>query len=181
MRQQLVRTSRFLSLVLRHDPGRIGIELDENGWTPVSSLLEKMAAAGRRISRATLEEVVATNDKRRFAFSEDGERIRASQGHSVAVDLDLTAVVPPETLFHGTATRSVESIRAQGLQSRSRQHVHLSADETTATKVGARHGKPVVLTVQAGAMHADGHKFYLSANGVWLTDVVPPQYLQFPD
>jgi len=124
--------------------------------------------------------VVATNDKRRFSFSDDGLRIRANQGHSVEVDLKLQARQPPELLYHGTVARFVESIRGQGLVRGSRLHVHLSPDEETARRVGRRRGRPVILVVEAGRMHRDGHPFFLSANGVWLTDAVPPEYLRFP-
>lgn len=180
MDPRLVRLSKFLSLVLRHDPGAIGITLDPNGWVAVDDLLSAAARSGNAITREQLDEVVATNDKKRFAFSPDGTRIRASQGHSVEVELGLDPVEPPERLFHGTATRSVESIRAEGLVRQSRQHVHLSPDEETAIRVGQRHGKPVVLVVRAGQMHRDGHAFYRSDNGVWLTDSVPPEYLDIP-
>jgi putative RNA 2'-phosphotransferase len=132
------------------------------------------------LTRPLLQQVVDTNDKKRFALSADGSKIRASQGHSVAVELGLPPQEPPEMLYHGTATRSLDSIRATGLHSASRQHVHLSADEATAVKVGQRHGKPVVLRVRAGAMHRAGLEFFLSANGVWLTDQVPPEYIEFP-
>lgn len=180
MDPRLVHLSKFLSLVLRHDPGMIGITLDPNGWVPVDELLSAAARAGKPITREQLDEVVATNDKKRFAFSPDGTLIRASQGHSVDVDLGLAPVEPPERLFHGTATRSVEAIRAEGLVRQSRQHVHLSPDEETALRVGQRHGKPVVLIVRAGQMHRDGHPFYQSDNGVWLTASVPPEYLEIP-
>jgi len=180
MSSDLVRLSKFLSLVLRHEPQRIGITLDANGWVAVDDLLAAAARAGTPISREQLDRVVAENDKKRFAFSPDGARIRASQGHSVEVDLGLPPVVPPERLFHGTATRFLDAIRAEGLRSQSRQHVHLSPDEETATKVGQRHGKPVILVVLAGAMHSDGHLFYRSDNGVWLTETVPVGYLEFP-
>ena len=180
MDPQLVRLSKFLSLVLRHEPEKIGIILDSNGWVAVEDLLAAAARAGTPVSREELDQVVVTNDKKRFAFSPDGSRIRASQGHSVEIDLGLAPVVPPERLYHGTATRFVDSIRAEGLRSQSRQHVHLSPDEETAVKVGQRHGKPVVLVVRAGAMHQDGHVFYRSENGVWLTEAVPPGYLEIP-
>ena len=178
---RLVRTSKFLSLVLRHDPGKIGITLDEAGWTDVDALIAAASAAGVRMDRALLERVVAENDKRRFAFGDDGRRIRASQGHSVDVDLALEPAAPPETLFHGTATRFLDAIRAEGLARRSRTHVHLSPDEATATAVGTRRGKPAILRVAAARMHEGGHRFYLSANDVWLTDAVPPGYITFPD
>lgn len=181
MSADLVRLSKFLSLVLRHEPERLGLSLDAQGWVGVDEFLAAAARAGMSISREELEKVVATNDKKRFAFSPDGSRIRASQGHSVEVELGLPPAVPPDRLFHGTATRFVASIQAEGLRPQSRQHVHLSPDEETAVKVGQRHGKPAVLIVRAGAMHRDGHVFYLSDNGVWLTTAVPPAYLDFPD
>ncbi|HBL29274.1 MAG TPA: RNA 2'-phosphotransferase [Acidobacteria bacterium] len=180
MAGDLVRLSKFLSLVLRHEPQRIGLSLDPQGWVAVDELLAAAAQAGTPLTREELERVVVTNDKKRFAFSPDGSRIRASQGHSVEVELGLPPTVPPERLFHGTATRFVDSIRAEGLRAQSRQHVHLSPDEETAVKVGQRHGKPVVLAVRAAAMHGARHAFYLSDNGVWLTAAVPPGYLEFP-
>ncbi len=175
--KSIVRASRKLSLVLRHKPEVIGLELDAQGWANVKSLLHKLSVTGIKISPEDLEQIVADNDKKRFAFSADGKKIRASQGHSIDIDLQLDPVTPPAQLFHGTATTSVSAIMATGLQSRSRQHVHLSLDLETATKVGARHGKPVILTVDAAGMHAAGYKFYCSANNVWLTDEVPPKYL----
>ena len=174
-----VRVSKFLSLVLRHDPGRIGIVLDEAGWTDVAALLAAAAAHGVRISRAELDEVVATSDKQRFALSPDGARIRANQGHSVEVELDLPAAVPPATLYHGTVDAALPGIRAEGLIRGARHHVHLSADVDTAKKVGGRRGKPVILTIRADAMADDGHTFYRSANGVWLVDHVPAEYIRF--
>ena len=181
MRPELVRTSRFLSLVLRHDPGRIGLALDGAGWARVDDLLARAAQAGTPVTPAELRETVETNDKRRFALSADGARIRASQGHSVAVDLGLAPQRPPDRLFHGTARRHLASIQAAGLVPGRRQHVHLSADEATAVAVGARHGAPVVLSVDAGAMHGQGFPFYRSANGVWLTAAVPPTFVTVSD
>ena len=178
--KEKVRLSKFLSLVLRHEPGAIGLELDPQGWAPVDELLRLANAAGKRLTRPVLEEIVAENDKKRFAFSADGSRIRASQGHSVEVDLGLEPTVPPPVLFHGTASRFVASIRAEGLKPGTRRHVHLSADEATAVKVGARHGKPTILHVKAGAMHAAGFAFFVSANGVWLTERVPTEFIDFP-
>jgi putative RNA 2'-phosphotransferase len=178
MSADLVRLSKFLSLVLRHEPEKIGLVLDENGWAAVDELLAGAAKAGVALTPESLRHVVETNDKKRFALSEDGRRIRASQGHSVEVDLDLPPTVPPEQLFHGTATRFLDPIRAEGLRPQSRRHVHLSPDEETAVKVGMRHGKPVVLRIAAGRMQREGHAFYLSANGVWLTETVPPEYLE---
>jgi putative RNA 2'-phosphotransferase len=172
-----VRVSKFLSLVLRHNPGRIGIVLDEAGWTDVTALLAACAAHGVSLSRDDLAALVASSDKQRFALSPDGERIRANQGHSVEVDLQLAPAEPPPTLFHGTVEAAIASIRAQGLVRGQRHHVHLSADVATATKVGGRRGKPVVLTVRAGDMAAAGHVFYCSTNGVWLVDHVPPEFI----
>lgn len=169
--------SKFLSLVLRHDPSKAGIALDENGWTLVDDLLAGMKSAGKPISRDQLEHVVSTNDKKRFAFSEDGLKIRASQGHSLKIDLALSPITPPDVLYHGTALRNLESIMTSGLSARSRRHVHLSADEETALKVGMRHGKPIILLVDAFAMSNVGIDFYKSENGVWLTDKIDPKYL----
>jgi putative RNA 2'-phosphotransferase len=177
----MVRVSKRLSLHLRHAPERIGIELDDEGWVDVDTLLGALAAHGTRVTRPELDRVVAENDKQRFAFDPTGARIRASQGHSVPVDLRLPVAQPLDTLYHGTADRFVAAIRHEGLRPMSRQHVHLSATRETATAVGARHGRPVVLTVDAAGMAAAGHVFHLSANGVWLTDRVPPGYLRSGD
>ena len=177
----LIRLSKFLSFVLRHDPGAIGIALDRNGWADIDELLERCRAHGRPLTREVLEAIVATSPKRRFAISEDGRRVRASQGHSVGVDLGYAPAAPPELLFHGTVAASVPAIRAAGLERMGRHHVHLSPDEATARTVGGRRGRPVVLRVAAGPMHRDGHTFYLSANGVWLTERVPSGYIAFPD
>ena len=180
MRSDLVKVSKFLSYVLRHAPESIDLPLDANGWASIDELIAKAQAKGTRLELDAIHEAVATNDKQRFAISDDGTRIRASQGHSIEVDLALAQQAPPDRLYHGTATRFVESIRQQGLIPGSRQHVHLSADRDTATTVGSRHGKPVVLDVDARAMHADGIVFYRSENGVWLTAAVPAQYLSIP-
>jgi putative RNA 2'-phosphotransferase len=178
---QVFKISKFLSLILRHEPQKIGLVLDSSGWADVDELIRLCNAQGKNLDRQLLEEVVSTNDKKRFAFSDDGLRIRASQGHSIEIDLALTPTYPPELLYHGTASRFIDSIRATGLNSGTRQHVHLSTDAATATKVGQRHGKPVILTVLASHMSAAGYLFYLSANGVWLTEKVPVTFLQFPD
>jgi putative RNA 2'-phosphotransferase len=180
MASDLVSLSKFLSLVLRHKPEEIGLALDANGWAAVEELIRLANQHGKPLTRPMLERVVAENDKKRFAFSDDGRLIRASQGHSVEVELALPSAEPPELLYHGTASRFVESIRAGGLHSGNRQHVHLSLDPVTATKVGSRHGRPVILVVRAWAMAAAGHTFYLSANGVWLTERVPVEYIDFP-
>ena len=176
-----VRISKFLSYVLRHHPGSIGIELDSGGWADVSELLRGARRNGLAITADELRRVVRDNDKQRFSFSEDGVRIRASQGHSVGVDLGYEQVVPPDVLYHGTAQRRVDSICREGLSRGSRHHVHLSADVATARRVGQRYGKAIVLEVQAGRMSSDGYKFYLSANKIWLTEYVPPSYLKFPE
>ncbi len=177
-KSQLTTISKFLSLVLRHEPHRIGIELDEAGWTPVDELLRKAQTAGSSLSREILDEVVASSDKQRFAFSEDGLRIRANQGHSVDVDLGLPVVPPPDVLYHGTSSRFMPSILRDGLERRSRHHVHLTQDRQLALSVGQRYGEPVILRVDARAMAARGHAFRCSANGVWLTDAVPAEFIR---
>jgi len=178
---QTTSASKFLSLVLRHEPAAAHVTLDSAGWVEVEALLAGYAMAGKAISRSDLEHVVLTNAKKRFEFSQDGLRIRASQGHSVEVELEYTAQTPPERLYHGTATRFLDSIRDQGLLKMQRHHVHLSAETKVTLEVGARHGKPVLLTILAGEMHAAGHVFFRSTNGVWLVDHVPPNFLQFPN
>lgn len=175
-----VRTSKFLSLVLRHQPQTIGIVLDDAGWTDVDALLRALAAHGHPLTRAELAELVASSDKQRYALSADGVRIRANQGHSVDVELDLPRVAPPARLYHGTVAEFVGSIRDKGLIKGARHHVHMSADLETATKVGGRRGKPVILTIRAEAMADAGHVFLRSANGVWLTDHVPPEFIEWP-
>lgn len=172
-----VRISKFLSLILRHEPVRAGLTLDAAGWVDVDALMRGCAAAGFAFTRAELEAIVAGSDKQRFAFNADRTRIRANQGHSVEVQLDYAAVPPPEVLYHGTAERFLNSIRAQGLRKAQRHHVHLSADRAVALEVGRRHGQPVVLVIAAGTMHRAGHVFFRSANGVWLTEHVPTTFL----
>lgn len=171
------QTSKFLSLVLRHAPERIGIVLDVQGWTSVDDLIAKANAAGVPLDRAMLFEIVATSDKQRFTLSPDGVRIRAAQGHSVEVDLDLLPAAPPAVLFHGTARTNVDAILAEGLKPGRRRHVHLSPDIDTARRVGMRHGAPVIFEVATARMHADGIIFWRADNGVWLTDTVAPAYL----
>lgn len=173
------KESKFLSRVLRHEPKLIGLTLDVGGWVLVDDLLRGMKRAGHRLKREDLGQIVAENDKRRFTLSEDGRRIRAAQGHSVIIELDLPAIAPPDELFHGTASASLDAIWAEGLKPGRRQHVHLSVDPETATRVGQRHGKPVVLRIATGKMHEDGHQFWQADNGVWLTDHVAPDYLGF--
>ncbi len=174
MDKRLIKASKFLSLVLRHQPEAIGLSLDHAGWASIDQLVAK---SDGRLSIDVILEAVAQNDKKRFAISDDGRFIRANQGHSVNVDLGFEPVEPPTVLFHGTADRFLESILEQGLTAQSRQHVHLSPGRKTAVSVGQRHGRPVVLTVASGDMQAAGYAFYLSRNGVWLTDAVPPEYL----
>lgn len=181
MTSKIQSASKFLSLILRHQPEVIGIALDAEGWADIDQLISLSNAKGTALSRELVQEIVATSDKQRFAIDATGTRIRANQGHSIEVDLKLAAQVPPPMLFHGTATRFADAIRAEGLRPGSRQHVHLSADVVTATTVGTRHGKPLVLSVRADAMARDGMAFYLSANGVWLTDSVPASYIDFPN
>ncbi len=176
--RRTVKVSKYLSRHLRHQPERIGLSLDDGGWVEIEALIAAASAHGFRFTRAELDRVVATNDKRRFAV--EGTRIRASQGHTVEVDLGLPAATPPPYLYHGTVARNLEAIRTEGLRPMDRHAVHLSADRETATRVGARRGRPVVLSVDAGAMHRDGHVFHLSENGVWLTGAVPIRYLRFP-
>lgn len=178
MKPVLTKHSKFLSLVLRHQPEVIGLELDGEGWADVAELVRLANASGRSLSVELVREVVADNDKQRFKLSDDGRRIRASQGHSIEVELGLPPALPPAVLYHGTAERNLESILRSGLDKRERQHVHLSHEVATAVKVGERYGRPVVLLVDAAAMHAAGHAFFVSANGVWLTDHVPPEFLR---
>jgi putative RNA 2'-phosphotransferase len=172
-----VQLSKFLSYVLRHQPDAIGLALDPQGWASIDELITKGNAARTQFSREDLLHVVETSDKKRFSVSADGLRIRAAQGHSVSVELGLSPIEPPAVLYHGTATRFIDSILREGLKPQARQHVHLSADEATAQRVGQRHGKAVILEVDALRMHAKGFKFYLADNGVWLTDHVAPEFL----
>jgi putative RNA 2'-phosphotransferase len=177
----LVRVSKRLSSVLRHHPESVGLQLDHAGWVAVDDLLAALARTGLPLSRADLDTVVATNDKRRFAYDPTGTRIRASQGHSVAVDLGYPPELPPRVLFHGTVERVLPAVLAEGLRPGRRHAVHLSQDVATARAVGARRGRPVVLRVDAAAMAAEGAVFTRSANGVWLTDAVPARHLAVVD
>lgn len=180
-RDRRTRISKFLARHLRHAPQDLGLTLDPHGWVGVEELLAACARAGMRIDRADLDAAVHAPGKRRYAYDPAGTRIRALQGHTVAVDLGLEAVAPPPTLFHGTHPGALAAIRAEGLRPMGRHHVHLSPDERTARQVGARRGRPVVLAVDAAAMAADGHRFLLTDNGVWLTDAVAPRYLRRSD
>lgn len=181
LRTRLVKVSKRLSLHLRHAPEKIGIELTEDGWVDVDILLAALRRHGMTVTRDELDTVVAENDKRRFAFDETGARIRASQGHSVAVDLKLPVTKPPAELYHGTVGKFLPAIRREGLRPMNRTHVHLSATRETAVTVGARRGQPVVLVVDSAGMAEAGHEFHISENGVWLAAEVPPEYLRIPN
>ncbi|WP_208293321.1 RNA 2'-phosphotransferase [Pelagimonas phthalicica] len=173
----MTQKSKFISYVLRHKPDAIGLTLDAQGWADVPALLQKAEAHGTALSLEELKAIVRNDQKSRFSLSQDGQRIRAAQGHSVDVCLGLEPVEPPDQLYHGTALNKLSILRAEGLKPMSRRQVHLSADEATARQVGTRHGKPHVLHVDAARMQADGFAFYQADNGVWLTDHVPPEYL----
>jgi putative RNA 2'-phosphotransferase len=179
--KQITHISKFLCLVLRHQPETIDIQLDQNGWTDVDTLLEKSNSYGVKLDNETLKHIVKTNSKKRFAFNETLDKIRASQGHSIEIELGYTSQKPPENLYHVTGEKSVQSIRDTGLKKQNRQQVHLSADIETALKVGQRHGKPFVFKVLAEQMFNDKFEFFISDNGVWLTDNVPTKYLKQND
>jgi putative RNA 2'-phosphotransferase len=172
--QQCTKISKRLSYILRHAPESVGLVLDENGWADVHDLVSKF---GDPLSIDDLNEVVETNEKKRFAFNDDLTKIRASQGHSIEIDLAYQPTTPPDFLFHGTATRFLESIKKDGLLKGSRHHVHLSLDEVTARKVGSRHGSPVILTLKSKEMYEAGYVFYVSENDVWLTEHVPIRFI----
>lgn len=176
--KRLVKVSKYLSKHLRHEPERLGLTLAPGGWVRIDDLLIACAERGFVLSVTDLFEVVRDNDKQRFSFDETGMLIRANQGHSTEVDLQLEPVEPPPVLYHGTAAVNVAAILENGLQKMARHHVHLSLDTTTATKVGQRHGKPVLFEVDSAAMYAQGILFYCSANGVWLVDEVKPAFLK---
>ena len=174
---KIKKISKYLSLLLRHQPEKIGLSLDNNGWASVAEILNHPEI---NFIMVDLEEVVATNDKKRFSFNEDKTKIRANQGHSIkGIDLELEVKTPPAFLYHGTVAKFLSAIKKEGLQKMNRQHVHLSADRETAVKVGSRRGKPIILSIQSGAMHKEGYAFYLSANDVWLTDEVPSKFIVF--
>jgi len=173
----LNETSKYIALILRHKPDAIGITLDEHGWASVSELIAGISKT-QPIDMAMLEQIVREDSKQRYSFNEDKTLIRANQGHSIPVDVELPELQPPEILYHGTGMKYVTSIDVQGLLPKSRLYVHLSADADTANKVGQRHGKPVIYIVHSGDMHRDGYHFYRSVNGVWLTKTVPVQYLE---
>lgn len=173
-----VKISKYLSKHLRHQPDRIGLQLAPGGWVSVDELLAACRSNYFSISRNELNEVVTNNDKQRFSFDPTGMLIRANQGHSVEIDLELEPAIPPDVLYHGTGHGAVESILRTGLNKMSRHHVHLSTDVATARQVGMRHGRPIVFAVDAASMTRSGYTFYCSANGVWLVEQVPPEYLQ---
>ncbi len=181
MNQLRKQTSKFLSLVLRHQPELIGIELNKNGWVSMDELINAANRNGKNLDREQILQVVYENDKQRFALSDDATRIRANQGHSVDVDLNLPVETPPDALFHGTVERFLDSIRRSGLEAGQRHDVHLSGNKETAASVGQRRGRPVVLRIRSGEMHSQGFKFRLSANQVWLTQHVPPEFIEFPE
>jgi putative RNA 2'-phosphotransferase len=172
------RLSKFMSLVLRHNPSAAGVQLDAEGWCYVENLVLGMGKSFPNVERSDIEYVVSTDSKQRYAISDDGGRIRANQGHSVKIDLGLKRAEPPAFLYHGTVERFLGSIRAEGLKKMKRHHVHLSTDRATAENVGGRRGEAVVLTIDAGQMHVDGFEFFLSDNGVWLVDQVPAEYIK---
>ena len=175
-------TGKFISLILRHKPEVIGITLDKHGWADIHALIDGVNATGRyHLTQETLEEIVHTDEKQRYAFNEDHTRIRANQGHSISVDVELEQRTPPSVLYHGTGEKYADAIGREGLIPKSRLYVHLSTDTETARKVGSRHGKPVIYTIDCRKMTEDGYRFYLSANGIWLTKAVPPQYLRKTD
>lgn len=172
--------SKFMSFVLRHQPEAIGLDMDKNGWVSIEQLIANAKAAGTTLTHETIQDVVDNNDKGRFAISQDGTKIRALQGHSISKDLvriEFEEKTPPEVLYHGTATRFVDSIKETGLKSFKRQYVHLSWNEDIATSVGERHGKPIILEIDTKAMLDKGHVFYLSENNVWLTESVPAEFI----
>jgi putative RNA 2'-phosphotransferase len=172
------KISKFLSLVLRHKPDVIGLTLEENGWVKVANLQKACAAYGQSFTLQELEEVVLTNDKKRFSFNEEKTKIRANQGHSIEVEIEFERQMPPAVLYHGTAEKNLGVIFAEGLKKMARHHVHLSADQETARQVGRRYGKPVIFEIDTAAMLSEGFEFFVSANGVWLVEAVPPKFLK---
>lgn len=169
--------SKFISLILRHNPQTIGIKLDNYGWANVNELINGINKSGKKINMEILKEIVLTDNKQRYSFNDDKTKIRANQGHSINVDVELQEIKPPEILYHGTATKYIESIKKNGLIGKTRLYVHLSKDKETAENVGKRHGKPIVLVINSNKMYNDGYKFYLSENKVWLCKNVPVSYI----
>lgn len=180
MNRRLLRISKFLSLVLRHKPQTVGLSLDQGGWAKVDEVLDKAKETGVSVTRELLQQVVKQSEKQRFSLTEDGLRIRANYGHSIPVDLGLEPLMPPEFLFHGTAKHSLDSIERQGIVPKKRNYVHLSPDKHTAVRVGKRHGKAIVLIIQAGRMYEHGFQFFRSVKGIWLTEKIPSEYIIFP-
>ena len=177
--RRMRNTSKFISLILRHNPQVIGISLDEHGWADVKELIDGInRTEGHSLDMDTLDEIVRTDEKQRYSFNEDHSLIRANQGHSIPVDVELEEKIPPDILWHGTGEKYVSSIDAQGLIPKSRLYVHLSSDLETARKVGSRHGKPIIYEIDCRGMAEDGYHFFLSANHVWLTKEVPVRYLK---
>ncbi|MDH5680969.1 MAG: RNA 2'-phosphotransferase [Spirochaetota bacterium] len=181
MSKDIVKLSKFLSFILRHKPESIGITLDEEGWAKVDEIIEKSASSGQSLSRELIAHVVKTNNKKRFLLSEDQRRIRANQGHSIDVNLKLEAKIPPDTLYHGTAEKYLDSILNSGIEKRNKQHFHLSGDSASASSVDQRHGRAIVLEILSSEKVIDGYSFYLSENGVWLTDFVAVRFIKKPD
>jgi putative RNA 2'-phosphotransferase len=179
MKNKIRNISKLMSLILRHDPSVIGIQLDKNGWADVSELMNGINKKGLKLDANLLDLVVKENNKKRFAFNDDKSKIRASQGHSLPVDVELKEMIPPDVLYHGTNEKFLEIIKVEGLKKKSRQHVHLSHETDTAKNVGSRRGQPVILIVDAKRMHSEGSKFYISENGVWLIDNVLPRFISF--
>jgi len=177
MNSDLIQLGKFLSYILRHHPEKIDLKLDANGWADVNELIEKINSNGYKITLHLLLQIVNTNDKKRYSFNDDKTKIRANQGHSIEVDLNLTPRIPPEILYHGTSKQFLDVIKQEGLTKQKRHHVHLSESKENAIQVGKRRGKPIILTIQSKQMHEDGYGFYLSENNVWLTDIVPPTYI----
>lgn len=175
----LTSQSKFLSLLLRHSPSRLNLTMDKNGWVEVQQIIDNSVGNKTEFTRGTIETIVATDSKQRYAFNSDKTMIRANQGHSLEVDVGLLRKSPPEYLYHGTSIKSLEAIKKEGLKKMNRQYVHLSVDNDMAKKVGSRHGTPVVLKINAVAMQKEGHSFFLSENSVWLTDNVPPEHIKF--
>ena len=175
--KDIKQKSKFLSLVLRHKPEVIDLTLDENGWADIKELITKASAKDVILSQEIIKVVIETNDKQRFTYNDVKSKIRANQGHSIKIDIDLESVEPPSLLYHGTAKRNIDSILEKGIDKRNRQHVHLSNEIETAKNVGSRHGKPIILIIDASQMHRDGIKFYLSKNKVWLTEFVDAKYI----
>jgi len=178
MKNDLKRNSKFLSFILRHNPQEIGLELDENGWAVIEELIERSALHGKVLSKELIEKIVITNDKQRFSICERGLKIRANQGHSISVNLDLKNSVPPVALYHGTSEKNLGLIMSQGLQKMQRHHVHLTESKVTAISVGERYGKPVLLSIDTKRMYEDKVKFFKSDNNVWLVDHIPPEYIE---